>query len=121
MEKLIFVYNADSGKANSFLDTMHKIFRPSTYSCKLCALTYGKFAEKTDWKKFREGCEIEMEFLHRDEFQKKYASKFGYKFEFPIILINAGGELEVFMSKEELTEIRSSQELIQRINSGLNN
>jgi len=37
---LIFVYNANGGLVNSWLDTAHKIVSPSTYSCSLCAITF---------------------------------------------------------------------------------
>ena len=65
--RLIFVYNADSGLGNAMLDSMHKIVSPQTYDCQLCALTFGVFTEKEQWKNFRETSEISMEFLHKDE------------------------------------------------------
>ena len=33
--KLIFVYNANSGKLSAALDIAHKIISPSTYQCRL--------------------------------------------------------------------------------------
>jgi len=117
LEKLIFVYNADSGKLNTLLDSLHKLVNPSTYSCKLCELTYGSFQEKKAWKDFRENLEVETEFLHKDEFQKLYASKFGHKFEFPIILAQTGKGLEVLMSKNEFSEINNLEVLIKKIES----
>ena len=38
---LILVYNADSGFFNALADSAHKLLSPSTYDCRLCALTYG--------------------------------------------------------------------------------
>jgi len=52
--KLIFVYNANSGKLNSLLGSAHKLFSPKTYSCNLCALTHYLFHENTQWELFRE-------------------------------------------------------------------
>lgn len=115
MEKLIFVYNAGSGKLNALMDSLHKVVNPSTYSCKLCELTYGSFQEKKAWRDFRKNLEVETEFLHKDEFQKLYASKFGHKFEFPIVLALTQNGLEVLMSTKELESITEVQDLITRI------
>lgn len=119
MEKLIFVYNADSGKLNALMGSLHKMVNPSTYACKLCELTYGKVEEKRSWKRFRENLELETEFLHRDEFQKMYASKFGHKFEFPIILGQTAKGLEVVISYKKLLEINSTEELIHTLEQNI--
>ncbi|MCM4155836.1 GTPase [Gramella sp. AN32] len=119
MEKLIFVYNADSGKMNALLDSIHKTLKPKTYSCKLYALTFGKFSEKKNWKQFRETSEVEMEFLHRDEFKKQYASKFGYKFKFPVILVANNKGFELLVPSEEMEKIENEMELIEVIESRL--
>lgn len=115
MEQLLFIYNADSGKANAFLDAAHKIFRPSTYSCYLCKLTHGPFAERKQWKDFRRNLAIPMEFLHKDEFEKQYASKFGYKFSYPVVLISGRENLEIFITSEELKMMKRPEELIALI------
>ncbi len=98
---------------------IRKIIRPSTYSCDLCSLTYGKFSEKTEWKKFRKNLDAETEFLHKDEFQKKYASKFGYKFEFPIVLISGERDLEILVNKNELSAMEDPSQLIEIIKERL--
>ena len=115
MSKLFFIYNVNSGKLNALLDTIHKQFSPKTYQCNLCALTYGTFLENKKWKKFRKESAFEMVFLHRDEFQKKYASKFEAKHSFPIVLIENFQDLEVFVTTKKLSEISTVDELIQLI------
>lgn len=114
-EKLIFVYNADSGLANTLLDGAHKILQPSTYACTLCSLTFGAFTEKRAWKEFREAHRLHMDFLHRDEFKKRYASKFGYKFGFPIVLMETHNGLEVGISTDELNALEKTEDLIHLI------
>ena len=111
-EKLIFVYNANSGKKNAILDSMHKVFSPSTYDCNLCDITFGIVSENQTWKRFREDSDLDMMFLHKDEFQKMYASKFGYKFTFPIVLVEAEKGLEVFISTEEMNALKTPHDLI---------
>ena len=118
-EKLIFIYNANSGKRNAILDSMHKIFSPSTYDCNLCDITYGLVSENRTWKKFHEESKHDMVFLHKDEFAKKYASKFGAKFTFPIVLIEGINGLEVFISTEELNVLNTPKMLIQLVEERL--
>ena len=80
--KLTFVYNANSGALNTWLDIGHKLLRPDTYSCNLCALTHGILKEKTEWRKYKEESQLDIEFLHKDEFEIKYNKSYDY----PIVL-----------------------------------
>jgi len=114
-QKLIFIYNADSGLRNAVIDSMHKVISPKTYDCNLCDITFGVFTENSKWKKFRSATRFEMEFLHKDEFKKQYASKFGHKFTYPIILISSSKGLEIFAGTKEVNGIANAEELIQLI------
>lgn len=105
--KIIFVYNADSGLLNTVKDIGHKLFQPDTYDCFLCSLTHGTFRENPQWKDFRENSGLDMEFLHRDEFEKHYSTSF----EYPVILENTD-PLKVIISKDELEAFTSLDQLI---------
>lgn len=74
--RLIFVYNADSGLFNSLADIAHKVLSPNTYTCNLCAITHGYFRERRQWRNFLKTIENPLEFLHRDEFRKKYGRRY---------------------------------------------
>ena len=74
-KELIFVYNADSGKWNGYMDIMHKIFLPKTYPCSLCAITHGTFSIRESWKEFIDNSPVTMHFLHRDEWEEQYNRK----------------------------------------------
>lgn len=113
--RLIFVYNANSGKLNLYKDVAHKIFSPQTYPCSLCAITYGVLKEDETWKKFREHSDLSMEFHHIDEFNAIYRSKWLKKFDFPVILAENEQDLEIFISKEELDAMENSDALIDVI------
>ncbi|GER60681.1 GTPase [Patiriisocius marinus] len=114
-KKLIFVYNANSGAVNSLIGTAHKIISPQTYECNLCALTFGNFTENLIWKEFRNSSNVEMEFLHKDEFLKQYRSKWLPKYEFPIVLIATDNELGVFMLPKFLKVFDTTENLIEAI------
>ena len=96
--KLVFVYNADSGTFNALRDAIHKIVRPSTYPCSLCAVTYGNLGMKTEWKTFVNELGIPVEFLHRDEFCEQYDCS---DVTYPIAFLNEQGKLTEFISTEE--------------------
>jgi hypothetical protein len=115
IEKLIFIYNANSGKHNALLDTMHKIVSPNTYNCNLCDITFGLFTENKTWRKFRETSKVEMVFLHKDEYLKKYKSKFNYKFTFPIVLAEHLESLSVFINTDELNRLKNQEGLMKEI------
>jgi hypothetical protein len=120
IQKLIFVYNADTGLGNSLLDTAHKILSPGTYSCRLCELTFGAFREKSLWRKFREASDVPMEFLHRDEFSRQYSSKFMPAYTFPVILAQSDHDLEVFLNTVELNALDRTDELIREVAQRIN-
>jgi 3'-phosphoadenosine 5'-phosphosulfate sulfotransferase (PAPS reductase)/FAD synthetase len=108
--ELVFVYNANSGKLNAMLDSMHKIISPATYACNLCRITYGTFTELPEWKQFRESFEGTMTFLHIDEFERDHPPADGY----PVIFEReADGTLTTLADASLINGMRDIQELIQ--------
>lgn len=108
--KLIFVYNADSGFLNTAKDIGQKLFNPAGYDCFLCSLTHGTFRENKKWKDFRQTSPLTMEFLHRDEFEKRYGSRM----EYPAIL-RESSTMETIFSRERLAAISDLDQLISEI------
>ena len=113
--KLLFVYNANSGTLDRLIDNVHKVVSPSTYDCNLCAITFGNFTEDSLWKSYREHGNNNMTFLHKDEFEKEYRSKWLPKFEYPVVLSEENQELQLFISKGELDTLETSEGLIEEI------
>ncbi len=132
VSKLIFVYNATSGKLNSLLDSAHKIASPGTYECRLCHLTFGVFKENELWARFRESItntnsSLQLEFLHKDEFEKQYWSKWLPKYSYPIILsltddvqdyndgFGTNSGMDIFLNTKELNQITETEILMETI------
>ena len=88
---------------------------PASYPCKLCRVTYGLAGENKVWKNYRISLNIDMEFYHKDEFLKTFASKYLLKFEFPVVLFSEKEELQVLISAQEFTEISSVEKLIEML------
>ena len=110
-ECLVFIFNADSGAINSIKDFFHKMVKPSTYECNLCAVTFGNFGMKKDWKEYIAEVEedINTEFLHRDEFEEYYPQVKNAKY--PSAYYRKGDELKLFISQEEMDSMGSMDEL----------
>ncbi len=106
-DELIFVYNANSDLFSIVSDFTHKILSPATYNCNLCALTYGNFTIKKDWKSFIENLLIKPIFLHKDEFVKKY------KIEpaLPAVFMIKNGDIKEIISNHEIEICQSLEEL----------
>ena len=102
---------------NAMMDTMHKVLSPSTYDCNLCSITYGLITENVDWKEFRTKASVDMEFLHKDEFYKEYASKFGHKYSYPIVLAATAENMEVLINTDEINELKDVNGLISLVES----
>jgi len=109
--KLIFVYNAESGAINALLDTGKKYITPSKYDCALCMVTYGAFGMKKDWKKFVHSLPYSVEFLHRDEFVKKYPNVTIHP---PSLVLSNQQQIEV-LDKNDFESVKSLEELKSKV------
>lgn len=105
--KLLFVYNADGGLFSTVTDFARKLLAPSTYPCQLCALTYGNFSMKRDWKHFIVQLPMESRFLHKDEFLKQYKTDAAL----PAVFISGGAGLEEIVSRTDIQNCSSVEEL----------
>ena len=71
--QVLFVYNADGTIAGKVKDFLHKVLRPDTYPCQLCAITYGYLGMRVEWREFVATLDADVEFLHRDELRAEHA------------------------------------------------
>jgi hypothetical protein len=101
--KLVFVYNGDSGIASGLIHYVHKIVSPSTYDCSLCALTYNAFGRRGPWERYLAGLDARTEFLHRDEFRRRYPTNAA---PLPAVFAERDGRIEVLLGKPELDACR---------------
>ena len=113
-KKLVFVHNANSGFASMMLDGLHKNFRPSTYQCQLCALTWGRVSMKKDWKEFTSSLPFEVDFLHKDQLPELYPDM---KVELPTAFIDDGKQQTTIIDAKKFSEIASLEELMDIVRS----
>ncbi len=115
-DKLVFIYNADSGLVNTVKDFWHKALRPSTYQCNLCQTTFGVFGAKREWKTFINDLGIDSEFLHKDEFLEKYDVKDA---KYPSAYILKNENLSIFITQEEMNKVATLTEMEEIVSSKL--
>lgn len=110
--KLIFVYNVNSNLLALIGATTHKLASPKTYmACNLCKLTYPGIFMNKEWKQFISSLPYVTEFLHRDEFIKKYPDQKDIKL--PATFIDNGSSLHLVISNEEINKAKNISELIE--------
>lgn len=104
---LLFVYNADSGPVSALLDFGHKLVSPGTYPCSLCALTYGPFGMRREWRAFTQNLGVPLEFLHADELRERYGTQGA---ALPAVFVK-GARLEPLLTRPDLDRYESLEEL----------
>jgi hypothetical protein len=108
-EILVFVYNADSGPFSAVFDFAHKVISPQTYQCQLCALTYGNFAMKKEWKDFLQTLKPRKVFLHKDEFCRTYPDLSGTAL--PAVFGVKGARMSIVISADEFGRLKDLEKL----------
>ena len=75
------------------------------------------FFEKQRWKTFKKSTDIEMIFLHKDQFLKQYKSKWLPRYNFPVILSQHKGAHELFITTADIAKIKDVGGLVAAIKS----
>jgi hypothetical protein len=111
-DKIIFVYNADSGLFHMATDYFQKMVSPGTYSCHLCAITFGSLGMKREWKTFIANLDMPAEFLHRDEFLELYPSM---DVKFPAAFVKRGSDISLLIPHTEINKAKSVEDLMKLV------
>jgi hypothetical protein len=107
---LIYIYNADGGLLNAFADMVHKIVSPATYPCSLCALTYGAFTMRSEWRRTLDQLGLPVLFLYRDEFREMLDRR---DLDLPTVLLGVeANSPQVLVSAAELDSLPDLAALI---------
>jgi hypothetical protein len=116
MNTLIFVYNAESGMTNALLDVGRRVFAPESYPCSLCAVTYGPFGMKKDWKDFTAKLPYEVTFLHKDELPEAVLAK---NLTFPCLVLKSGDNITNLIDGAEFKKITDLNSLKDEVTKAL--
>ncbi|MDD4137002.1 MAG: hypothetical protein PHT99_03790 [Methanoregula sp.] len=110
---LLFVYNADSGILPGMKDYSSKTGGSQGKDCcNLTAITHSPIGMKKDWKRFVKELGIPARFLNRNEFFSEVDTGIT---TFPSILVQAGKDLLVVASTDEINRCQNLEDLISLI------
>ena len=104
IERLFFIFNADSGLLSAIADSAKKLL--SINGCTLCSLTHSLAGEKNEWKSCKESIGVGVEYLHRDELSPELRRTIGD--DLPCVAAEAGGEIVVLLSSETIARCKGS-------------
>lgn len=99
-DALVIVYNADEGLGAALFDAVHKVVRPDTYPCDLCAITYGAVSMKGVWRDWLKALPFPTDFYHRQDFARAYPVL--TRLPLPAILRRDENELTLLLGAEEM-------------------
>lgn len=108
-QRLIFLYDADSGILPALLDAGKRLMRdPST--CHLYRLTHGLLFERRAWSEFLSRLPMPVEYGHGEFAGLKVA---------PAVIREQDGEISVIVSSEELERCPDLARLVKKIDAHL--
>jgi hypothetical protein len=104
IDKLLFIFAADSGSFNALLDSAKKFLRIK--NCTLCSITHGLAGEKSEWRECRDELGVPIEYLHRDELSGDLKALVAASL--PCVVADSGGDLIVLLKPEVLERCQGS-------------
>ncbi len=104
IERLLFVYNADSGVLNSVIDSAKKIL--AINGCPLCSLTHSLSGEKSDWRTCKESLGMPVEYVHRNELTSSLRTVVGE--QLPCVVAQADGDLVLLLEPDVIQRCKGS-------------
>jgi hypothetical protein len=114
IDRLFFVYNAESGAFNSVVDSVKKLL--SVDGCALCSLTHSMVGEKSEWKDCRESIGVPVEYVHRNELTPAMRQLVSGRL--PAVVAEAAGELVMLLEPEGIARCQGSvEELMGQLRS----
>lgn len=102
VDRLIFIYDANSGKIGAFLDSARKVLMIG--GCALCAITHGILGEKTEWKECQEELGVPIKYYHKDEIPEHLQQTVAG--HLPCILAQVGRKYIMLLEPEVLERCR---------------
>ena len=106
VERLIMVYNADSGFLNAMAESARKLLGGG--GCTLCSLTHGLAGERQEWQECREELGLSVDHVHRDELEGSLARAVGR--QIPAVVAQTGEGYEILLSPDELRSFHGKTE-----------
>jgi hypothetical protein len=110
VNRVILVYNGDSGLAAMLLDAVKKA--AGREDCALCEITYSPIGKRREWAACERRLGVAVEELHRDRLPREWGIA---RAELPCILGRVGHERPVvLLRRAEIADCRGSVDELER-------
>ncbi len=109
IDRLIFIYNANSGLSSAILDSAKKLF--NLKPCGLCTITHGLVSEKQDWKNCQAKLNLPIDYFHKDDMPDSL--KQIVKNQLPCILTEVSGKAIILLNDEQINSCRGDVTVLQ--------
>lgn len=104
VDRLLFVYNADSGTMNAIIDSAKKLL--SLNGCPLCSLTHSLAGERSEWQSCKESLGVPVDYVHRDELSESLRALVGNKL--PSVVARTGDDEIVLLGPDVIQRCKGS-------------
>lgn len=104
IDRLIFVYNADSGLLGAVIDSARKLL--AIKGCALCSITHAITGEKDEWKTCKEELGVPIDYVHRDNIPSEIRPVVGNNL--PCVVAKAGDRYYLLLNPSVLQRCRGS-------------
>lgn len=108
-ERLILVYDGDSGLSAMILDVLKKTV--GREDCPLCAITYGPLGKREEWRECEARLGLVVEERHRDQLPQGWAIG---RADLPCVLHQQGEQLPtVLLSRDDIAACGGSARALE--------
>src|SRR5436309_2725239 len=104
IERLLFIYNADSGVFSAAADSAKKLL--GIHGCALCSLTHSVIGERSEWRSCRETLGVPVAYFHRDELTPEIRRSVGEAL--PVVAAQVAGETIVLLDSHAIDRCNGS-------------
>lgn len=109
LERLIFIYNANSGLSSAVLDSAKKLFRLE--ACGLCTITHGLVKEKQAWKNCQAQFDLPIDYFHKDDYPRELKEL--VKDKLPCIVAQINPKPIILLNDEQINSCRGDVQVLE--------
>ena len=105
IERLIFVFDASSGKLGAWVDSAKKALMMK--GCALCTITHGILGEKSEWQDCKTQIGVPIDYYHRDDMPSPVAAV-ASKLLPCVVAVVEGGDYQLLVGPDVLERCKGS-------------
>jgi hypothetical protein len=105
IDRLYFVYNAESGALAAIVDSAKKLL--SINGCPLCSLTHSLAGERAEWRTCKDSMGVAVDYVHRNELTAEMRETIGAQ-ELPCVLAQSGERVVLLLTNETIRRCNGS-------------